>query len=203
MRSDCWPRQTGGYESLLPAWRCCDVPVYQFIDRDDLAGTDSVSKLVSREPCLEELGTSNAPCWVPSPSLDAYFVRNYCAPRTHQSAGVDSYVRGNPRMRWAMMFLFTWVVPPAIVNDRIATRSRPHRPALASGPSTSPATSPRCCSASLQTSLAMLDSGPTSRPCSAPEMARCESSLSSSPSRYTRASFCRTTASCAAVPCLA
>src|SRR5690349_17032259 len=38
-----------------------------------------------------------------------------------------------------MMFLFTCVVPPAIVIERMATRAPPQRPLLASGPKTTPA----------------------------------------------------------------
>ena len=81
------------------------------------------------------------------------------------------------------MFLLTWLVPPAMDMARKYTRSRPHDPVLAAGPSTWPATSAMWLSHSLQTSLAKLVSGPASRPCSSPDTARSLSSLRYSPSK--------------------
>ena len=47
---------------------------------------------------------------------DARRPRNGPAPLTR---ALTRQLRGRPRMRWARMFLFTWVVPPAIVSARL------------------------------------------------------------------------------------
>ena len=39
--------------------------------------------------------------------------------QTRDRADRARQLRGRPRMRWATMFLFTWVVPPAIVSARL------------------------------------------------------------------------------------
>src|SRR4029453_520549 len=64
--------------------------------------------------------------------------------------------RGSPSTRWAVTFLFTWVVPPAIVSDRVDSRATDHRPPGSWAPSSSWPRAARSCSSSPQTVLARL-----------------------------------------------
>jgi len=57
MRSDCRSSEASGYESLLPTRRRSGLAVDEFVNCDDLTGTQSVSELVPGEARFEELGT--------------------------------------------------------------------------------------------------------------------------------------------------
>ena len=63
-----------------------------------------------------------------APSCDGADDMRILTPYFKVSDATCAQGRGRPRTRWAMMFLFTWVVPPAMVCDRTPTRSVPQDP---------------------------------------------------------------------------
>ena len=74
--------------------------------------------------------------------------------------GQTSGSRGRPRTRSPTMFLFTSVVPPAMLSEREPSSARAHGPSRAARPSTSTAVSARACVAAAQASLIDAALGP-------------------------------------------